>query len=97
MTNLEAQVSRFRVVATELLKERIAELHRYKDSHLITGKLAKIKVFNTQLDIFRQSLNDNIKTIIEENKGDVALDAALKSTYDEFVNEYMCLSFVREV
>lgn len=99
MNNLETQEARFREMAVALLAERIIELNKFKDNHFITGKLARIKTFNRELEIFKQQLNDRIGLILDENKGSsfyVKLEVAIKSIYEEFISEYMCLSFVKD-
>lgn len=99
MNNLETQEARFRQMATALLEERITELNKFKDSHFITGKLARIRAFNSELEILKQNLNDRLKLILDDNKDNsfyAKLESALKSIYDEFISEYMCLSFVKD-
>ncbi|MCD6012575.1 MAG: hypothetical protein K0Q79_2437 [Flavipsychrobacter sp.] len=99
MNNLETQEARFREMATALLEERITELNKFKDSHFLTGKLARIKAFNSELEVLKRNLNDQIRSILDENKGSSfysKLEGALKHIYEEFISEYMCLSFVKD-
>jgi len=98
MDNIEMQISGFRDFANERLKAQVLALNKFKHSHLVSGKLAKIKLFNEQLDIFKNELNQMMRTIVARfDKGNRAeLEAGLSKITDEFVSEYMCLSFIKD-
>jgi hypothetical protein len=99
MDHFEMQISHFRETASNLIKIRVIELNKFKHSHLISGKLVRIKIFNAQLDILKKELNEGLRQILNENKGSTdypQLEKALSKVYDEYINEYMCVSFIKD-
>lgn len=99
MNSIEEKVSRFRVMADVLLKEQVAELNRLKENNLLSGKLARITTFNSQLEHFKGKLNESLEVISRESRTDVGhtkLKSSMMAVYNEYVSEFMCLSFEKD-
>lgn len=99
MEYINKHISSFRVFAKDALEEEIAALREIENSLLISGKLARFKVFNTHLEQLQQTLNGKIQSITSnaEVSKDVKemLEATLNATSAEYINEYMCSSFLK--
>lgn len=100
MEYIKEHISSFRAFAKEALEEEIAALREIENSLLISGKLARFKVFNTHLNQLQHTLTGKIQAIIQTQgampgeKED--LEAALTDITTEYINEYMCSSFLKD-
>jgi hypothetical protein len=101
MNYLEESVVRFKSYADTVLKSETDELARMDESHLISGKLARFTIFNAHLNILKKKLDNETKQIITDaernNAGEIAsLEKQLADLQSEYINEYLCISFVKD-
>lgn len=101
MNNIQESVAHFRQAANELLKAQADKLKEFNDSRLISGKLARFTVFNAHLNILRKNLDREIASILNglsdaEPAQKYELENALRNASVEYVNEYLCISFVKD-
>jgi hypothetical protein len=100
MNNIQEDISRFRIVANEILRKQADKLREFNESRLISGKLARFTVFNAHLNVLKKGLDSEINSIINNLPNEVSykyqLENALKSVSAEYINEYLCISFVKE-
>jgi len=96
--DFETQIAGFRDFANERLKAQVLTLNRYKHSHMVSGKLAKIKIFNEQLDVLKNELNTRMHSIIagSEKSDHARLNVRLLKVYNDCISEYMFQSFIRD-
>src|SRR4051812_10225921 len=98
---VKEQVAAFSKYARELLEEQQVQLKSAKEHHILSGKLARIKVFNEHLDILKDRLHNMVDAMLGSSRSlppdqYTKLQQALKSISAEYINEYLCISFIKE-
>jgi hypothetical protein len=101
MDHKEDIIACYKEFANKQLREQIAELKKYDSSHLVSGKLARFKMFNEHHEILKTRLNQELMLTLNRcsprpdmDRG--ALETSLKALCEEYINEYLCLSFLRK-
>ncbi len=96
---IEPTVLSFREYARQVLNEESESLLEYNKNYLLSGKLARLRVFNTHLKNLKQKLNDRIASILVEATSAPyyeELKSTLQSVSLEYVNEYIYIGFTKE-
>ena len=95
---LEHVIASFRTNAQAILEEQTKSFENYTNSHLLDGKLARLRVANAHLKDLKQKLNDDIDHIMSRNASEDAneLQKKLHSISIEYINEYMANTFVKK-
>ncbi len=100
MNYTERCVNAFKEIGKNLLDTQVAELRNIENSLMISGKLARFKIFNNHLDILQQQLTEEINLMLNNaNVVDTVqrdeLEIMLRAISAEYINEYMCISFLK--
>jgi hypothetical protein len=96
---VEETILLFREYANQVLNEQNQRLKEYDKSYLLSGKLARLKFFNTHLKILKEEINNRIIIILSEHAGTPyynKLKKELQDTATEYINEYLFLGFYKE-
>lgn len=101
MSYVEESVSRLKKSADTILAEEALELKRMDESHLISGKMARFTIFNAHLNILKQKLAREIKSVLDEAKQDTSInlhemEQLLNAVCVYYVNEYMGIDFIKD-
>lgn len=94
-------VTAFNTYARQMLQEQELELKTVKDRHLLSGKLAQMKVFNEHLEILKDKLQTHTHTILQSASSIPPdqykkLEIALTAIYAECINDFMSIGFIKE-
>ncbi len=92
--------SAFNTYARQLLQEQEAILKSAKDDHVLSGKLARIKVFTEHLEISKEKMQHNIDETLRASASLLPgqyskLEMTFKGIYAECINDYMYISFIK--
>lgn len=95
----EQTVLEFREYANQVLKEQAECLKESNIDPILIGKLARLKVFNTHLEILKQKLSEKTEYLLSQNVNPNhhnKLRQQLHSVSVDYIHEYLSLNFDKE-
>lgn len=100
MNYIDKHVQIFKGYARQALDEQVRQLVAYEQSHLLSGKLDRIRLFNAHQESLKQILSDKIgvmiKAAVEDAPGTAdELKAHLHIAESDSVNEFLCMTFIK--
>ncbi len=95
-------ITEFSSYAREQLHSHEAALKDAKNDHILSGKLQRMKVFNEHHEKLKDDLQNQIRTRLDEMKELPQeqynkLNSGLISVYAECINDYLSITFVKDV
>ncbi|MCW3124101.1 MAG: hypothetical protein JWQ38_3593 [Flavipsychrobacter sp.] len=100
MKYIEDRLLDFRAYAKEQLESHVAELNNIDNNMLMSGKLARIKIFNAHLQSLQKQLDERKALLLQQPQVSALniseeLERALAIASNDYINEYMCIRFFK--
>lgn len=96
--SMQGTIEMFRQYANSVLQEQIEKL-KEEDNNLVSGKLARLNLFNTHFSVLKQHITNKEKEILDDNRSLVEYDELAKeinSIKVECINEYLHNNFGKD-
>lgn len=96
--SIEQTILGFREYARQVLEEQTEHLKEYDKNYLLSGKLARLKFFNTHLKVLKSKLGEKTESIIIDSpvQHQKQLKKELGIVSNEYINEYLYFGFVKD-